>query len=156
MSHEQVRIKCPLRHITVDLHLREHIPLTLKPTLTLLQTRRFPWAIAVMNCNKPVLHIRSRPHLLCWADQDAHLAAPHLAEHLLFLCICGCLVDESHLFFRNPVSDQLFPHIIIESGLGNSEVSIFPLFFIVLFLGFTSLFLHIFWINFQKRESFQS
>ena len=37
-----------------------------------------------------------------------------------------------------------YASFLIQSGLGNSEVSIFPLFFIVLFLGFTSLFLHIF------------
>ena len=56
------------------------IALTKNAAFTLLDIRRTPRCVQMMQRDQPFLHAGSRAHLLCAPEQDANLARAHIAE----------------------------------------------------------------------------
>ena len=86
-----------------------------------------PAHIQVVDRHKTVLHIGPGAHLLGGAEQDAHLAGPHLAEQLLLLRLGVGVVDKGDLLTGDTSRHQLVPDVLVDVespvSLGRGEVA---------------------------------
>ena len=81
---------------------------------TLLQIRRSPRTINIVQGNQLVLDICACAHLLCRTKQYSDLAAPNLFEKLLLLHLGIGFVNKAYLTFGNAALYQLRSDVSID------------------------------------------
>ena len=111
----QVGIEGALGDIAVNVYLRVFVALTNDAPFALLEIRRTPRTIQMVQSDELLLTIRSRAHALGAAQQDTHLTAPHFAEQVFLLYLALGVVDEGDLVFGNTQFQQFRANIIINA-----------------------------------------
>ena len=119
-SLPQIGIEGCLRHITVDMHLRIHVPLPDDAPAALFQITGTPWGIQIMQGNEPVLHVHTGTHLKGTSHQDAHLSCPHFGKQFFFADFCVGVMDKGNLFSWNARSDELAANVLINRKFRHS------------------------------------
>ena len=111
----QVGIEGALGDIAVNVHLRIFVALPDNAPLALLEIRRTPRTIQMMQSDELLLTIRSRAHALGAAQQDAHLTCAYLGKQVFLLHLALSVMDEGDLVFGNTQFQQFRVNIIINA-----------------------------------------
>jgi hypothetical protein len=90
----------------LQLLVAEQVALPEDAALALLDVRRAPRRVEVVQRDEPILHVRAGAHLLGRAHEHADLAGAHRVEERLFLHVGLRLVDERDLVARDAEVDE--------------------------------------------------
>ena len=95
-------------------HGRVFVALAHDAPLSLLEVGGPPWTIEMVECDEPLLDVRTRAHFKCGADEHPHLSGIDLAEQRLLLPFCLGRVDEGNFIIWNTSGDKLVFEVIID------------------------------------------
>ena len=109
----EVAVEGVLGHIGVDIHLRILVALPDDAAFPLLQIRRTPGTIQMMECHQLSLDIRACSHFLRRTKEHPDLSGADLAEEFLLLGLSFCRVDIGDLFSGDSFLNELFSEIVI-------------------------------------------
>ena len=109
----KVGVKGAFRDIAVNVHFFIFVALTDNASLALLEIRRTPRTIQMVQSDELLLTVRSRAHTLGTAQQDTHLTVSHLSKQVFLLHLALGVMNESNLIFGNTQLDQFRPNILI-------------------------------------------
>ena len=110
----KIAVKSTLGDITVNLHLGILVALPHNAPAALLQIRRPPRAIQIMQGNQAILNIGACAHFLRTAHQHTHITAPHFGEQLHFLCFGVGAVYVGDFLRWDAFGNQLVPNIVVD------------------------------------------
>ena len=113
----QIRIKGFLCDVSVDMYFGILVTLSDDSAGSLLQIRRSPRAVEVMQGNQLVLSVGACAHLCGRAKQHSDLALPDLAEQVEFLRFGLCVMDKGDLIFGDSSVDQLLADVRVDGKL---------------------------------------
>ena len=97
----KIGVEGALGDIAVNVYLRVFVALPDNAPLPLLEIRRTPRAIQMVQSDELLLAVGASAHALGAAQQDTHLTAPHFAEQIFLLYLALGVVDEGDLVFGN-------------------------------------------------------
>ncbi|MCY1166341.1 hypothetical protein D9M73_62680 [compost metagenome] len=101
----------------------QDVALTLNAPFTLLNVRRPPRHVEVMQRHQPLLHVGAGAQLLGGAQQHAHLASVHLAEQVGFLVIRVVVVDEGDFVLWDALFDERGLEIVVHAEPAKSRLN---------------------------------
>ena len=110
----QVGVEGLLGDVPVDLHLGIRVALAQDAALALLDVRRTPRGVEMMQRDQALLHVGAGAHLLGAAEEDADLAGAHVAEQLQLGGVAVVVLDELDVAGGNAAGQQLVPHVLID------------------------------------------
>ena len=115
MPHELV--EGALRDVTVlayrDAPFLVLVSLPDEPTVALLNVRRLPGCIEVMNSVEAFLHVESGSRLAGRTDKHPNLPAVHVLRELLLLGIGVVVMDEGDFAGRDTTSKEFIPNVLV-------------------------------------------
>ena len=113
----KVTVEGVFGNIGVDVHFGVFIALSNDTTFSLLQIRRSPGAVKMMEGYQTLLYICACTHFLSRADEDSDLTASHLSEHFLFLNFGIGGVNIGNFFGGNAFGNEFVSQIVIDIEL---------------------------------------
>ena len=113
----QIAVEGVFGHIGENVHFRVFIALADDASFTLLQIRRSPGTIQMMERAKLCLHIGACAHFLRGADQHTNLTGPHFAKQFFLLSLAVCGVDIRDFFLGDTHCNELIAEVIVNIEL---------------------------------------
>ena len=110
----EVGIKRPFGDVAEHMDGLVLVALAFNSAFPLGQVAGPPGAVQVMQRHKPVLHVGPGSHLLCTAEQNAHLTGTDFGEQLFFPHLGVGLMNECDLLGGHPLGNEFLPNVLID------------------------------------------
>ena len=111
----KIGVKGAFGDVAVNVHFLIFIALTNDAPFALLEIRRTPRTIQMVQGDELLLAVGAGTHALGAAQQDTHLTAPYFAKQIFLLHLAFGVVDVGDLVFGNTQFQQFRANIIINA-----------------------------------------